>query len=133
VKFNDFLGDCQTDPISLKLSPGVESLENGKDTVGILFFNAYTVISNGEDPFTILLNRRYINVRSSSLAEFDGIAYEILKQLPYLARFCHDCRQRVAGHGCPAFHNRGIQVGKGLSTSRITIGESQCLRGNPDS
>ena len=73
------------------LHPGVQTLKEDKDTLGILRLDAYTVVAHRKPPCVLVAFGTDVDGRWRCSSKFDGVAYEVLE---YLEQLC-----RVSRHG----------------------------------
>ena len=95
VSLNNFLAQRQANARSGIFLAGVQPLENHKYTLGILRLDANAVVFYDELPSMACMAGTDVDLRWKVAAELDGVAYEILEQLPKLDWVDMDRRQGV--------------------------------------
>src|SRR6266566_3557041 len=93
VAFHDLSANGQADARARILLGGVQALKHLKDTFGILWSDADSVVLNGKEPLVTVWFGSHMDFRRAFVAVFDGVPNQVLEQLHKLPGICEDWRQ----------------------------------------
>src|SRR6185295_19960048 len=119
MPFNNLFAYRQTDAGSGIFFSTVQSLKNDKDSLGILWVQPDTIVADRKQPFTGLALSRHVNPWRFLTVELDGIADQVLKELPQLYPIRHHGGEGVVGDDRPAFLDRNPQIAQHLFQNAV--------------
>ena len=108
---HDLLADRQSDARAGILASPVKVLEDDEDPFMMLWRYADAVVTDGEKPLTILPRGADVDITSPvGMAELDGIADQVLKELRQLAHVAATGRKSVMRHRRASFLDAAAKV-----------------------
>lgn len=78
MPFDDFLGNGQSHARTGELRASMETLEEQKDSLGMLEVDPNAVIAHRESPFALYLLRGDVHARRLGAVKFEGVSHQVL-------------------------------------------------------